>query len=122
MTTTEILLSHNINFVNIESGLDLTPTKFFMGGGEMENFFLFFKSTEDIETEVIPVIDHYLAGNLFPIDNDLTVGGGDYVEVTLSGVKFINRDTLVEEQSVPLDHFREIALAWANFNRNDNVV
>jgi len=116
MTTTEILAFYDINFINMQLGLDLSPSKFFIGGGEMESFFLFFRDPEVIETEVIPVIDHYLNGNPFLIDNDLTVGGGDYVEVTLLGVRFINRNTLIEDQMVPLDHFKSIAIAWADFN------
>ena len=117
MTTTEILQFHNISFINQESSLDVSPTKLFIGGGEMESFFFFFNDPDDIDTEIIPRINHYLAVNPFPIDNDLTVGGGDFVEVTLGGVNFINRNTIVVEQVVPLDHFKEIALAWADFNR-----
>ena len=105
MTATKILLYYNISFINWNSGLGSKPTKVFMGGGEMEAFFWHFRGTEEIEEDVIPVIDHYLTGNPLLIDNDLTVGGDDYVEVILSGVRFINSETLIEEQLVPLDDF-----------------
>lgn len=111
MTTTEVLSFHDISFITLESELDSKPIKFFIGGGEMESFFLNFRNLDDVESEVIPVIDHYLNGNLFAIDNDLTVEGSDYIEVTTLGVRFINKVTLVEDQLVPLDQFKTIAQA-----------
>jgi hypothetical protein len=122
MTTVEILEFHNISFINQESSLDISPTKLFIGGRAMETFFFLMNDPDDIDTEIIPRIDHYLAGNTFPIDNDLTVGGGDFVKVTLGGVNFINMITMAVEQIVPLNHFKEIAIAWADYNRNNTII
>ncbi len=115
METQQLLKLYDISFEETRHD-NMSPTRNFLGGGEMETFFLFMRGHENIEEDVIPVIDHYIKGNPFPIDNDLTVGGASFVDVEGDGVKFINRETMETEQVVPLEHFKIIAQAWADYN------
>ncbi|MBP2616427.1 hypothetical protein [Chryseobacterium jejuense] len=115
MTTKEVLDFYNINFyVSTQFG----KTPYFLGGDEMEELFLFFNAVDDIDEEVLPLIDHYLNGNPFSVDNDLTVALRERIEVTLDGVKFINMNTGNVDMEVPLQNFKTIVLAWRNFLNN----
>lgn len=109
MTLSELKKHYDFEFIRDNE------SPFFTGGESLETFFLFFCDQRNIEQDVIPVLQHYLAGNPFPIDNDLTVGGGDIVEVTPTEVTFTNRVTFLIEQSLPLQDFLDISKEWANF-------
>ncbi|HCN47962.1 MAG TPA: hypothetical protein DIT10_02485 [Chryseobacterium sp.] len=115
MTTKEVLDFYNISFY-VSTQVGKTP--YFLGGDEMEELFLFFRTVDDIDEEVLPLIDHYLNGNPFPVDNDLTVTTRERVEVTLAGVTFISMHTGNMDMMVPLQHFKTIVLAWRNFLSN----
>ncbi|KRB56739.1 hypothetical protein [Flavobacterium sp. Root186] len=117
MTLNQILDLYDISFIKIRDNQN-SYTKLFYGGGEMEMFFTYFREPDNIEEEVIQLIDHYLNGNPFPVDNDLTVGNGDFIEVSAFSVTFTNRESFIISQSIPLNHFRAITQAWVNYLRN----
>jgi len=115
MTTKEILELYKIRFVD-ERMEDSYVVKNFLGGGSMESFFFLLRDHEDIEEEVIRKIDHYLNGNKFEIENTVAVES-ELILIDPSGVKFINIESLIVEQIVPLDHFKSIAMARSDYNR-----
>lgn len=115
MTTKEVLDFYDVSFY---VSTQFAKTPHFLGGDEMEELFIYFNTVDDIDEEILPLIDHYLNGNPFPIDNDLTVSLRERIEVTLEGVKFINMNTGTVDMVVPLQNFKIIALAWRNFLSN----
>lgn len=118
MTTEQVLKFYEISFLN-ETSSDGSKSNYFLGGDEMETYFTFLRDPKTIENEIIPVVDHYINGNPFPIDNDITVEGGYFVDVTLSGVTFINPETHQIDLTVPLDQFRLILQSWADNNKTN---
>lgn len=116
MVASEMMKRYGIWFAEDVSPDASWSTKVFLGGGEMEIFFFFWRNPGDIEEDILPVIDHHLNGNPFPIDDDLSVEGNK-VWVQNGEVQFIDRNTGAVEQAVPLADFRIIAREWADYNR-----
>lgn len=118
MTREEILRKHDVSLCKTLSR-DGTFSKHFLASNVLESYFWLMNGDDNIEEVVIPVIDHYLNGNPFAIDNSITVGSNTLTYVTLTGVDFIDRNTRVIEPTVPLHEFKVICEAWIDFVRNE---
>ncbi len=91
--------------------------KVFLGGDQLETFFdLAWRLADGIDKELIPVVDHFILGNQPEIDpNEAQFGCiTNSAHLYLEGIVFYNPDGEII-QSVPLEHFKEIALAWRDF-------
>ncbi|GGE66455.1 hypothetical protein EV200_1083 [Pedobacter psychrotolerans] len=113
MTTKEILKLYKIEMI-IEQ-VNGYKIKNFIGGGDMEPFFsLAYATADTVDEDVIPAIQHFLNGNIPPIDPDLG-GIGALATIYSDAVRFHNPYNGEIEQTIPLEHFKIIALAWRDF-------
>lgn len=67
---------------------------------------------ENLDEEVLPLSEHCLNGDPFPVDNDLTVALRERIEVTTDGVKFFSINTGNAGMEVSIQDFKTIVLAW----------
>lgn len=111
MNIQEILDAYNVSFVT-----ELSGSRWLLSSGVLEEYFHFMRDVKNIEDDIIPTIDHYLNGNPFLIDNDISVWHL-YVVVSPEGVVFADSDTNEHHMTVPLSDFRAIAQAWADYNK-----
>ena len=121
MTTIQILEQYGLNFANVIFPNDPNKlmNKSFTGGGFMEDFFGYtFNYVELLDEDVIPVINHFIAGNVSQMDDQLHISTGGFVifDTELSAVIFYNYDISLDYiESVPFEDFKTIAEAWRNF-------
>lgn len=109
MTVEEILHQYDVSFYVSDFG-----TPFFLAANVMEKMFTFFSSVDDLNEEVLQLVDHYLQGNPFPVDNDLSFFYQG-AEVTMQGIRFYHLYTGDLDFLLPLEHFKVIVLAWRDF-------
>lgn len=114
MTTKEVLKMYDIEMIKTNH-IYKGKVKMFLGGGNMEAFFgLSYATADTINEDVLPMIEHFLNGNMPPVDPDLG-GLGAPATIYSEAIRFHNPNTREIEQTVPIDHFKIIALAWRDF-------
>lgn len=114
MTTKEVLKIYNIEMI-ITNHIYKGKVKLFLGGGDMEPFFgLSYATADTVNEDILPIIEHFLNGNTPPVDPDLG-GLGAPATIYLHEVRFHNPNNGQIEQTIPLEHFKIIAIAWRDF-------
>jgi len=119
MEVKEVFKMYNIKMENIVvNGPEKYIKKSFTGDDEIGPYFNVVQDDPDFLTEeIIPIVKHFIGGNIPPMDpNNCDLGGiGTFTLTKLDGVYFHNPYNGDIVQIVPLEHFKIIAEAWRDF-------